>query len=204
MKELLLGVGMGLAAGLSPGPLFALVVTNTLRRGFGAGLRVAAAPVITDAPIILLTVSAVDALPAAAVRALAGAGGMYVLWLALDTLRQARAATLASTTGTASSGDLRQGVITNALSPHPWLFWLGVGAPVLSRSWERSPARGIAFLAGFYALLVATKVGLAATVALTRRTLSERWYRTALRGAGGLLLAAGGLLLWEAARSGRW
>jgi threonine/homoserine/homoserine lactone efflux protein len=203
VKELLLGVGMGLAAGLSPGPLFALVVTNTLRRGFGAGLRVAAAPVITDAPIILLTVFAVDALPVTAVRVLAAAGGIYLLWLAVDTVRQARAPTLASTART-TVGDLRQGVITNALSPHPWLFWLGVGAPVLSRSWEQSPARGIAFLAGFYALLVATKVGLAATVALTRRSLNEGWYRMALRGAGGLLLAAGGLLLWEAAQPRSW
>jgi threonine/homoserine/homoserine lactone efflux protein len=203
VKELLLGVGMGLAAGVSPGPLFALVVTNTLRRGFGAGLRVAAAPVITDAPIILLTVFAVDALPVTVVRVLAAAGGLYLLWLAFDTVRQARAPTLASTAGT-TAGDLREGVITNALSPHPWLFWLGVGAPVLSRSWGQSPARGIAFLAGFYALLVATKVALAATVALTRRSLNEGWYRMALRGAGGLLLAAGGLLFWGAAQPRSW
>ena len=34
---------MGLAAGVSPGPLLALVISSTLERGFGAGLRVALA-----------------------------------------------------------------------------------------------------------------------------------------------------------------
>ena len=203
MKELLLGLGMGLAAGLSPGPLFALVVANTLKRGFGAGLRVAAAPVLTDAPIILLTVLAVDALPAPAVRALAGAGGVYLLWLALTTLRQARSAEVEAATG-GEGGDLRQGVVTNALSPHPWLFWIGVGAPILSRSWEQAPARGVAFVAGFYALLVGTKVALAAVVALTRRVITERWYRLALAGAGCLLVVAGAVLLREAALGRTW
>ena len=203
MKELLLGVGMGLAAGLSPGPLFALVVTNTLKRGFGAGVRVAAAPVITDAPIILVTLLAVGALPEGAVRALAGAGGLYLLWLALVTLRQARTATLGSG-DSAGAGDLRQGVVTNVLSPHPWLFWMGVGAPILSRSWEQAPARGVAFVAGFYALLVGTKVALAAAVAITRRTMTDRWYRLALAGAGFLLVAAGVVLLREAAQRPTW
>jgi len=46
-----MGLGLGLAAGASPGPLLTLVVSSTLARGFGAGLRVALAPVLTDAPI---------------------------------------------------------------------------------------------------------------------------------------------------------
>lgn len=197
-------MGLGLAAGLSPGPLLALVVTNTLKRGFGAGVRVAVAPVVTDAPIILMTLFAVDALPSSAVRLLAAAGGLYLLWLAVDTLAQARSFAPGGLAEAGGRGDLRQGVVTNILSPHPWLFWLGAGAPVLSRSWGQAPARGLAFLAGFYALLVGTKVALAAAIALTRRAMNERWYRLALTTAGALLLVTGGVLLWEAARRPTW
>ncbi len=47
---------MGLAAGLAPGPLSALVVSQTLSYGIREGIKVAAAPLITDLPISLLAV----------------------------------------------------------------------------------------------------------------------------------------------------
>jgi threonine/homoserine/homoserine lactone efflux protein len=36
MELMLVGLGLGLAAGVSPGPLLTLVVSSTLARGFGA------------------------------------------------------------------------------------------------------------------------------------------------------------------------
>ena len=199
MKELLLGIGLGLGAGVSPGPLLALVLTNTLKRGFGAGLRVALAPVLTDAPIVVTTLLAVDGLPDAAVRALGGAGGVYLLWIGGRTLVHARAATLAEAEGAATKGDVWQGVVANVLSPHPWVFWLSVGAPVLSTAWERAPGRGVAFLVGFYGLLVGSKVILAGMVAAVRRRMVERWYRLGLAVAGAMLAVAGAVLLWDVA-----
>ena len=50
-----IGIGLGLAAGISPGPLLTLVISTTLERGFRAGTRIAIAPLITDAPIIVVT-----------------------------------------------------------------------------------------------------------------------------------------------------
>jgi hypothetical protein len=49
-----LGIGIifGLSAGLAPGPLLMLVISDTLRHGIKAGVKVALAPVITDLPII--------------------------------------------------------------------------------------------------------------------------------------------------------
>ncbi len=199
VKELLLGIGLGLGAGVSPGPLLALVLTNTLKRGFGAGVRVALAPVLTDAPIVLITVVAVNGLPGAAVRALGGAGGVYLLWIGGRTFVHARAATVTEAEGAGTKGDLWQGVAANVLSPHPWLFWLSVGAPILSTAWERAPTRGVAFLVGFYGLLLGSKVALAAMVAAVRRRMVERWYRLGLAAAGALLAVAGAVLLWDAA-----
>jgi threonine/homoserine/homoserine lactone efflux protein len=199
VKELLLGIGLGLGAGVSPGPLLALVLTNTLKRGFGAGVRVAVAPVITDAPIVVATLLAVDALPGVALRVLGGAGAVYLLWLGAGTFASARSATLDDVRSGGTRGDLWQGVVANILSPHPWLFWLSVGAPILSTTWGRAPGRGVAFLVGFYGLLLGSKVVLAGMVAVARRRLVERWYRVALAAAGVLLAAAGVLLLWEVA-----
>lgn len=196
-----MGVGIGFAAGVSPGPMLGLVIAVSLERGFGAGARVAMAPLITDAPIVALTLVAVERLPGAVVRALACAGGAYLLFLAFDTFRRARRAELAAQAQEASTRDLWdlwKAVVANVLSPHPWLFWLGAGAPLLTGAWDRSPWRGTAFLVSFYLLLVGTKVVVAKVVSLGRRRLTEKRYRLALGAAGGLLGAAGLMLLWQA------
>jgi threonine/homoserine/homoserine lactone efflux protein len=49
------GTVLGLAAGFAPGPLTLLVIRETLHHGFGAGVRVSLAPVLTDLPLIALS-----------------------------------------------------------------------------------------------------------------------------------------------------
>ena len=46
------GVFLGLAAGFAPGPLLTLVITETLQHNLRSGIRVALAPILTDAPIV--------------------------------------------------------------------------------------------------------------------------------------------------------
>jgi threonine/homoserine/homoserine lactone efflux protein len=190
VDEVLLGLSLGLGAGLAPGPLLALVVTATLERGFAAGARVAVAPLLVDAPIIVACVLVLDALPAAALGWIAIAGGLYVAWLGLEAVARHRGAPAE----TAATGELRRGALVNVLSPHPWLFWLGVGGPILVDAGSTGRAAG--FVVAFYALLVGTKLALAALVAGGRRRLvGTAGHRRALAAAGGLLVAAGALLV---------
>ena len=72
----------GLSGGLSPGPLLALVVAETLARGRSAGLAVAASPLITDGPIIVAAV-----LLLGRIEGFEAALGQHYLWgLMLATL----------------------------------------------------------------------------------------------------------------------
>ena len=48
--------------------------------------------------------------------------------------------------------------MTNLLSPHPWLFWLTVGAAILAKAIAQNWLVAAAFLFGFYLLLVGSKV----------------------------------------------
>ena len=197
MRELLLGIVLGLGAGISPGPLLGLVLTSTLTRGFGAGARVALAPLLTDAPIVLLSLFVLKSLPAPAVRALGVAGGAYVIYLGAQTLRGARTAELSAARNTSSRRDIWRGALVNALSPHPWLFWLSAGGPLLVNAWGDASVRGVTFLVGFYGLLVGSKIAVAWVAAAGRQRLSERWYQRTLLAAGVLLSVAGALLIWE-------
>jgi threonine/homoserine/homoserine lactone efflux protein len=199
VQYLLLGLGLGLGAGLAPGPLLALVVTTTLSRGFGAGVRVACAPLVTDIVVIAASALVVHSLPDRAAGVLGVVGGLYVLWLGVDALRVPAEA--GDPDAAVNTGDpLRRGALVNLLSPHPWLFWFTVGAPVLVAAYADSPGSAVAFLAGFYLLLVGVKVATAALVATGRRRLSPAGLRRSRLLAAVLLLLTGALLVVEFAR----
>jgi threonine/homoserine/homoserine lactone efflux protein len=194
-----LGLGMGLSAGISPGPLLALVVTASLRNGLKGGLWVAISPFITDAPIIALTVFLIDRLPQQALHWVGTVGGLVVIWLGVEIFRSVRGVNLPGD----ESGDgnprreLWRGAAVNILNPHPYLFWATVGAPALVGGWRISAWHALAFLTSFYALLVGSKIGVAWLVSRKSGGLSLTWYRRVLLGCGVLLLAMGGLLIWQ-------
>lgn len=195
-------MSIGLAAGVSPGPLQTLVVTSTLRRGFGAGWRVAMAPLVTDVPIVALAVLAVGALPDGFVRGLGITGGIVVIGFGLWELRSARAPLEPiEATAAGDAGDLWRGAAVNAFSPHPWVFWVAAGAPLFVRAWDAAPWRALAFVGGFWFTLIAAKVAVAGVVAAGRHRLSDLW-RSRLILVGGVLLIVGGVVLVvEAARA---
>ena len=194
MASLLLGASLGLAAGLAPGPLHALVFTSSVQRGFGAGARVAVAPLLTDLPIVTFAVLAVGALPSGVLPVLAAAGGAFIIFLGTGSIRR-----VGSPDAGVPMSDLWSGVVANALNPHPWLFWIGVGGPLLVDAWRTGPGRAAALLAGFYALLVGTKLAMAFVFARAGDRLGERARRRAVIAGGALLIGLGGFLIWEAA-----
>lgn len=200
MTELLLGITIGVSAGLSPGPLLTLVLTTALQRGFGAGVRVACSPLVTDGLVIAIVLSVLSSVPDSVVRLLSAGGGLFVIWLGVTTIWHAGRAELVVEATRPVQRDLWRGVIVNVLSPHPWLFWLGVGGPILVTSWHKTPAHATAFLLGFYGCLIGSKIAVAAAVAAGRKRLVTAWYRRLLQGSGALLLLAGMALVFEATR----
>lgn len=118
------------------------------------------------------------------------------MWLGVETIRTSDDETYAEA---GSGSDLVKGVITNLLNPHPWLFWLTVGAPILVTAWTDNPGRAVAFLAGFYGLMVSTKIGVAWVSSQGRRLAGTPWYRRLLVSSGVLLLAMGVFVLVGAA-----
>lgn len=206
MRFVLAGLALGLGAGLSPGPLMALVITTVLASGFRAGVRVAFSPLVTDVIVIVVSILVVGALPERATGGLGVAGGLYVVWLGIEALR-GRDVAVEDPVAASHERDeavrrtradpLWRGALLNLLSPHPWVFWLGVGAPLLVAAWSSSPAAAVGFLLAFYLLLIGCKVLLAAAVAGGRRHLTDRGLRLAHRAAGVLLLLTGVVLVLE-------
>jgi len=176
----------GLSAGLAPGPLMALVVKQSLQHGAREGLKVAVAPLLTDLPIIGATLFLLASLTRfnAVLGVVSCIGGAYVMYLAWESLHT-RAVAVDPAPVTAHS--LRQGVIINVLNPHPYLFWITVGAPLLLKLDTEHGLAPYLFLFGFYAMLLGSKALLAVAVGRSRGVLGSRFYVRAMRVLGVLL-----------------
>ena len=188
------GLTLGLAAGLAPGPLQALIVTSTLRRGFSAGWRVAIAPLLTDVVIVAASVGVLATLPDRFLAGLGTVGGLVLVGLVIGEIARARRPAMEDAAVGGSASDVALGALVNVTNPHAWIFWIVAGGPLVVSLWRSDPGAATAFLVPFYVMLVGSKVGLAAAVAAVRRALDERWRRRLLT-IGGMLLIAGGIVV---------
>ncbi|MBE0607169.1 MAG: LysE family translocator [Deltaproteobacteria bacterium] len=196
-----LGAGMflGVSAGFSPGPLFALVLSHTIRHGVREGIKVAAAPLLTDLPIIIVSTFVLSRF--AGYKGLLGAvslaGAAVLAYMAYETFRAKRQDPSASDIGPQS---LTRGAMVNALSPHPYLFWLTVGAPMILKGWKTNPAAAVLFVVGFTGCLVGSKVVLAVLADRSSHLLDGKRYDCVMRILGLLLLLFAGFLLRDGLR----
>jgi threonine/homoserine/homoserine lactone efflux protein len=182
------GTVLGLAAGFSPGPLTVLVISETLRHGLRAGMKVSLAPILTDLPIIALAVLLLERLSShpAAFGVIALLGGGFLLYLGLNSLRPPAVTIQAEPPAPRS---LLRGITANFLNPNPYVFWIGVGTPILLTAFERSWTHAAAFAAAFFFFIVGSKLLLARLVDGSRTFLGGGAYRWILRTLGLLLIA---------------
>ena len=190
------GLVLGLSAGFSPGPLLMLVISETLHHGTRSGVRVALSPVVTDLPIVLATLLLLVKVSGyhGVLGGVSLAGGVFVFATGWDSIRT-RPVQLDLPKEQPKS--LRKGVLTNFLSPHPYLFWITVGAPLLTKSLNIGWTAFFAFVLSFYLSLVGAKVILAVAVGRSKAFLSGRLYLYTMRFLGGLLVLFALLLFKE-------
>ncbi|UCD90109.1 MAG: LysE family transporter [Desulfobacterales bacterium] len=144
-SALWVGVMFGLSAGFAPGPLLTLVITQTLRHGIKEGILTASAPVLTDAPIILVSFVILNKLSGIDIvlGLITAIGGGYVFFLSYETIKTDPVKT---TTTPIQPRSLRKGVLVNALNPHPYLFWATVGVPFILKIHGENPYAAWIFL----------------------------------------------------------
>jgi threonine/homoserine/homoserine lactone efflux protein len=193
-----LGLGLGIGAGITPGPLLALIINETLRGGWRAGVVVACAPPLGDIVVVALCFWALVHLPAETLPLLGIGGGLYVLFLAWETLRTTSRMLPSATSLTVNHRhSFLKGLVVNLLNPHPYMFWMTVAGPLVSRSYQQAAfAPIVAFVSGFYGCLVGSKFVLALLIHSGRTRLQGRGYQLALRASGVFLLLFALVLLW--------
>jgi threonine/homoserine/homoserine lactone efflux protein len=90
-----------------------------------------------------------------------------------------------------------QGALINALSPHPYLFWIMVGSPIILNARAQGWGSVLCFVGSFYIALVGAKISLALIINRSRTFLQGRGYHYMMNGINFVLLIFACLLLRE-------
>jgi len=187
LPYLLSGILLGLTSGLMPGPLNTVLITETVRHSRKQGIIVAFVPLITDLPIILVSIFILSRLTEfnAVLGIISLAGAVFLTYLAYRSIT-----VKASVGGIVAEApkSLRTGLITNFLSPNPYLFWMTVGAATVINGFRTDPLAVVFFLGSFYFCLVIVNIALAITVDRFRSFMGSRVYIFILRALGLMLL----------------
>jgi threonine/homoserine/homoserine lactone efflux protein len=194
---LIIGLVLGLSAGFSPGPLLTLVVAETLRHDIRAGIKVAIAPIFTDLPIIACAVFVLGRVSQShlVLAIISFCGAAFVARMGIENIRtNGHSITL---TKNDIQSSLSKGIMANIFSPHPYLFWLTIGVPILGRAIRHDFSQVLIFLASFYTLLVGSKVLLAVLIGNSRQFLSGRMYVYIMRFLGVVLCILAATLFYD-------
>ena len=166
---------MGLSAGFAPGPLLTLVISETLQHDIKSGVKVALAPIITDLPIIIFTLFILAKLSNFnnILGIISLSGGFFIIFMGYESI---------CTKGVEINlkekkpKSLTKGVLANTLNPHPYIFWLSVGAPTISKAMNQSVPSALAFIFSFYVMLLGSKIFLAIVVGRSKNFLVGNVY----------------------------
>jgi threonine/homoserine/homoserine lactone efflux protein len=168
LASLLQGIALGFSAAVSPGPFQAYLLAHSTAYGSRRTLPATLAPLLSDGPIILVVLFILAQTPPWFLRLLNLGGGLFLLYLAYSAFRIFRRYT-GSTPPAPVGSNILKAVLVNALSPGPWLFWSVLAGPLLVKDLQESFMTGLAFLFGFYLLLVGGNAGFVMLYAGTRR-----------------------------------
>jgi len=187
LEFLITGTIFGLAAGISPGPLLTLVITETIRHGRRAGILVALAPLLTDVPIVVVSIFILSRFSHSDIilGTISLLGALFVGYLAYESITVKG---IALNEERPRPQSLRKGVIANFLNPHPYLFWIAVGAPTLFKAYKAAFFSAVLFILGFYLSLVGSKILVAEMVHKSRDFLKSSFYVYSIRLLGVVLL----------------
>jgi threonine/homoserine/homoserine lactone efflux protein len=183
LEFLISGVIFGLAVGTSPGPLLALVFSETLKYRKKEGIKIAISPLITELPIVLFVLLTLSNL--IKYRFIIGIislfGACYLIYLGFKNLRLKISV---FDVEFPKEDVLKRGVIANLLNPHPYLFWLSIGGPIIFESLDIHISATALFILGFYSMLIGSNISIALIVEKSKFFIESKYHLYVVRALG--------------------
>jgi len=169
------GILLGIYDGLSPGPMLLLVVSQTIKHDFKEGLKVAFAPLISDIPIIIISLIIISFLEGykSILGIISILGGVYLVYLAYESFKFKP---LKVDVVVRNPKSLRKGVTLNLVNPSPYIFWITIGSPIIIPAYMINPVAPFEFIISFYIFLVGAKICVAYITGKSREFVTGKTY----------------------------
>ncbi len=151
----ILGATYAFAAAVQPGQFQAYLNSQANTNGWRRALPAALAPILSDIPIICVTMVVLTQVPTLFIHLLQLAGGAFLLYLAFGALRSCRDRQQKLAVPPARMHQtVFKAALVNLLNPNPFLAWALIMGPLLIQAWGKTPANGIALLVAFYSMML--------------------------------------------------
>lgn len=188
---------VALSGAMAPGPFLTLTITRTVRHGSRSALLMLVGHAALEAALIAAFALGLQAVLARAVvvRGLALVGGLFLLWMGAGLLKGAAtgaiAADLEAAERTAPLGPVSEGAVASLSNPYWLLWWVTIGAAMLTQALAIGPLGVAAFYVGHQLGDVAWYAFVITAVAKGRHLLPPLAYRLVMAGLALFLVALG-------------
>ena len=195
---------VGFSGALVPGPLSAMTVAESAKRGFRAGPLLTAGHALAEVAIVAaLAVGLNRVFQQPLVSGLiALVGGVVLLWMGSGMARTAwqggmkLSAAAGSAAPVTAAADVRTGVLVSVANPYWILWWATVGATYVVMALKLGLVGLVAFYIGHILSDLSWNSLLAFVVSSGRRVISDKLYRTVIIVCGVFLVVMGLTFAW--------
>ena len=148
-SPVLAGLGVGVALASAPGPVQAVLLTESVRGGITRGLRALVGAGLTFGLLLCCEALGLSVVAprGTALAALQVIGGGFLLWLSADGFRSSREPGRGGAAGRFDLPPFVRGVLAVLLNPGAWLFLAAVASPLFASAHQRSGAGGALIVA---------------------------------------------------------
>lgn len=202
MRELAIAFVLGVAFSAVPGIVTAESIRRGLAGGFWPATIVGIGSLLGDAFYAVLALSGLLALRnySRARLWIEAAGGLLLVWLALDALRARVPGPGESPVRSARHNDLLVGAGLSLTNPWALAFWVGFGGVLLSAGIRNPEANLWGLLGAFLAGALAWSLVLSLLIAFARRFVGARLFRIVSVGSALIFLGTGAYTFWQVYR----
>jgi threonine/homoserine/homoserine lactone efflux protein len=191
---------VGLSGALFPGPLLAMNIAETARRGFWAGPILVGGHGITEvAMMAALTLGLSRVLEQTLMAAVIGiGGGLFLLYMSYGLFRTpAQLPMPGGPSPPLGRNPLMAGALVSLANPYWFVWWATIGSTYVIWALSLGAAGLILFYLGHILSDLSWYSFVSLLISRGRRMLSPRVYQGLLRGCGAFLLALGGYFIYS-------
>ncbi len=194
MDFFVIGLLLGISAGVSPGPLMAVLISETLKGNIKNGVIISIVPVLTDIPLIIILLIFLHKIEyqEMIIKVLSFCGFIVLFYYGIKDIFTSK---VNLDINKSSIGSLKKGLLTNILNPHPYIFWGLIGVPFMVGG---TIFQMIGFVSGFFAGIVGSKIAIALVTEKSKKFINSRYYIYLIRGSGIVLIIFGMILFLRA------